>query len=93
MHIADILTKTFAVESVLLRSRKMAASGRESIAPEICAVFLHDAMARIDISARQVAGACGQGDAIRPGCEPIDAVALRQKIAIRLLARERYALG
>jgi butyryl-CoA dehydrogenase len=93
MHIADILTETFAMESVLLRSRKIAGSAKDTIAPEICAVFLHDAMARIESSARQVAGACGQGDAIRPGCEPIDAVALRQKIAIRLLARERYALG
>ena len=98
MHVADILTETFAMESVLLRSRKIVESGKVSIASEISTVFLRDAMARVEISARQVVGACRKPDATArladlSGYEPIDAAAFRQKIAIRLLARERYALG
>jgi len=99
MHIADIVTETFAMESVLLRSRKLAARGKETIAADICPVFLQDAMARVEISARRVLGACSQGDALRTNMtvlrrlaryEPADDVALRRKIAIRLLARERF---
>jgi alkylation response protein AidB-like acyl-CoA dehydrogenase len=92
MHIADILMETFAMESVLLRSRKMAVSEKDTIAPEICSVFLHDAMARVEFAARQVVGACSEPDPIPAGYEPIDTVTLRRKIAARLLERERYAL-
>ena len=98
MHIADIVTETFAMESVLLRSRKLAARGKETIARDICPVFLRDAMARVEISARHVLGACSEGDALRTNMtilrrlaryEPADDVMLCRKIAGRLLARER----
>jgi alkylation response protein AidB-like acyl-CoA dehydrogenase len=99
MHIADIVTETFAMESVLLRSRKLASRGRETIAAEICPVFLRDAMARVELSARKVLGACSQDDALRTNMtqlrrlaryEPADDVALHGRIASRLLARERF---
>src|SRR5262249_30818897 len=101
MYLADILTEAFAMESVLLRSRKVSGIGIESHASETCAVFLRDSMARVEISARNVIGACSEGDASRtnlavlrrlPRYEPVDAVALRRKIAGRLLARERYVV-
>jgi len=101
MAIADILTETFAMESVLLRSRKMAASGKEGPAAEICAVFLRDALARIEVSARDILGACSEGDSLRTYMtvlrrlaryEPVNTVALRRKIAGRILDRERYAV-
>ena len=99
MHIADIVTETFAMESVLLRSRKLEARGKETIAADICAVFLRDAMAREEISARKVLGACSEGETLRTNMtllrrlaryEPADDVVLRRKIASRLLARERF---
>jgi len=101
MYLADILTEAFAMESVLLRSRKVSGIGIESHASETCAVFLRDSMARVEISARNVIGACSEGDASRTNLavlrrftryEPVDAVALRRKIAGRLLARERYVV-
>jgi alkylation response protein AidB-like acyl-CoA dehydrogenase len=92
MHIADILTETFTMESVLLRTQKIAASREDNIASEICSVFLYDAMARVQFAARQVIGACSEPDRIRAGDEPIDTVNPRRKIAARLLERERYAL-
>jgi alkylation response protein AidB-like acyl-CoA dehydrogenase len=99
MNIADIVTETFAMESTLLRTRKLAASGKETSAAEMCAVYLRDAMGRVELAARNVLGACSEGDALRSNMavlrrfaryEPVDAIALRQKIAGRLLARERY---
>jgi alkylation response protein AidB-like acyl-CoA dehydrogenase len=99
MNIADILTETFAMESTLLRTRKLAVGGKETNAAEMCAVFLRDAMGRVEFAARNVLGACSVGDALRTNMavlrrlaryEPVDAIALRQKIAGRLLARERY---
>jgi alkylation response protein AidB-like acyl-CoA dehydrogenase len=101
MNIADILTETFAMESTFLRTRKLAGGGKETNATEMCAVFLRDAMGRLELAARNVLGACLEGDALRTDMtvlrrfaryEPVDAIALRQKIAGRLLARERYVV-
>jgi alkylation response protein AidB-like acyl-CoA dehydrogenase len=99
MSIADMMMETFAMESALLRARKLAASGKGGNAADMCAVFLRDAMARIEISARHVLGGCSEGDALRTNMavlrrlakyDPVNAVALRRQIAGRLLARDRY---
>ncbi len=93
MSIADIVMETFAMESSLLRVAKNGA-GRE-----LCAVFLRNAMSRIETSARTVLAACSEGDVLRTNLamlrrfakyDPVDAVALRREIARRLLAAERY---
>jgi alkylation response protein AidB-like acyl-CoA dehydrogenase len=100
INIADIVMEVFAMESTLLRSRKLA-PGKASIAAEMCAVFLRDAMARVEFAARNVAGACLEGDFLRKtmqvlrrfaAYDPPDAVAVRRRIAIRLIARERYVI-
>jgi len=71
------------------------------MAADICAVFLRDAMARIELAARNVAGACLEGDFLRKTMQvlrrlavydPPDTIALRRNIATRLIARERYTL-
>jgi alkylation response protein AidB-like acyl-CoA dehydrogenase len=99
MAIADILTETYAMESVLLRSRKQESRGKKTIAADMCAVFLRDAMARIEVSAREILGACSQGDALRTNMallrrlaryEPVDSMTLRRQVAVRLLAIERF---
>jgi alkylation response protein AidB-like acyl-CoA dehydrogenase len=101
MHLADILTETFAMESVFLRTCKLSASGRETVSGAMCSVFLRDAMGRIELAARNVLGACLGGEALNAnmmllrrlaGYEPVDSVALRRRVAGRLLARERYAV-
>ena len=93
MAIADIVMETFAMESSLLRVAKNGA-GRE-----LCAVFLRDAMSRIETSARTVLAACSEGDSLRTNMavlrrfakyDPVDSVALRREIARRLLSAERY---
>jgi alkylation response protein AidB-like acyl-CoA dehydrogenase len=101
MNIADITMEVFAMESSLLRARKLAASAKAPAAADISAVFLRDAMSRVEFAARNVAGACLEGDFLRKtmqvlrrfaAYDPVDAVALRRKIATRLSARERYVL-
>jgi hypothetical protein len=73
--------------------------GRETAAAAMCPVFLRDAMARIELAARDVLGACSAGEALLnnmallrrlAGYEPVDSVDLRRQVAGRLLARERY---
>ena len=100
MALADIIMEVFAMESALLRSRKLA-SRRATLATEMCAVFLRDAMARVEFAARQVLGACSEGGASRSNMQilrrlavydPIDAIPLRRNIAKRLLETEHYGL-
>jgi alkylation response protein AidB-like acyl-CoA dehydrogenase len=99
MSISDIVTEVLAMESTLLRNRKSAASGRGKDAADVCAVFLREAMDRVEISCRNVLGACLDGDALRQNMsalrsfanyDPIDAIGRRRNIANRLLAGERY---
>jgi alkylation response protein AidB-like acyl-CoA dehydrogenase len=101
MNISDIVMEVFAMESSLLRSRKLAASGKGTNAGNMCAVFLREAMDRVEVSARNVIGACSAGDSLRENMailrgfanyDPLDGVALRRNIAGRLLAAARYTV-
>lgn len=101
MNISDIVMEVFAMESSLLRSRKLAASGKGTNAANMCAVFLREAMDRVEVSARNVIGACSAGHALRENMatlrgfanyDPLDGVALRRNIAGRLLAAARYTV-
>src|SRR5579859_4313669 len=63
MNISDILMETYAMESVLLRTKKL--GGNRSNAPDMCSMMLRDAMSRIETAARNVVGACSEGGALR----------------------------
>lgn len=99
MALSDIIMETFAMESTLLRSQKLAVSGKGENAAEMTAVFLRDAMARIDVSARNVVAACSDGvsrpenvKALRQfvNYDPIDSVQARRNVAYRLLSAGCY---
>jgi alkylation response protein AidB-like acyl-CoA dehydrogenase len=101
MNIADIVMETFAMESALLRARKLARSGKGSIAGDACAVFLRDAMARVELSARNVLGSSSDPQRLRANMsalrrqavyDPVNSAVLRRKIAGHLLSRERYTV-
>jgi len=100
MNLSDIIMEVFAMESGLLRSRKLAAGGGVNAA-DACAVYLRDAIAKIELSSRTVLSACAQGEALRRNLsrlheyashDPVDSIALRRQIAGRLLASERYTV-
>jgi alkylation response protein AidB-like acyl-CoA dehydrogenase len=97
--IADVVMETFAMESARLRWKKSGKS--ESVAGDVCAVLLCDSMARIEAFARPVLAACSEGDALRTNMavlrrftkyEPVDSIALRGRIAERLLDAGRYVV-
>jgi butyryl-CoA dehydrogenase len=99
--LTDIGMNAFAMESVHLRTQKLARSGKGELASDMSAVFLADATQNIERAGRYVLAACSSGDALRANLavlrrftkfDPVNAVALRQKIAIRLLDIERYTV-
>jgi len=101
MNISDIVMEVFAMESSLLRSRKLTASGKGANAADMCAVFLREAMDRLEVSARNVFGASSAGHSLRENMatlrsfanyDPLDGAALRRNIAGRLLAAGRYTV-
>jgi hypothetical protein len=101
MNLSDIIMEVFAMESSLLRSRKLAAGGGGANAADACAVYLRDSIARLELSSRTVLSACAQGDELRrnlsrlrgyAGYDPVNTIALRRQIAVRLLANERYTV-
>jgi hypothetical protein len=99
MNLSDIIMEVFAMESAWLRSRKLGERNGANAA-DACAVYLRDAMARIEAAARTVLSACLDGGPLRQQLsrihlyadhEPVDAIAVRRRIAARLLASERYS--
>ena len=101
MNLSDIFMEVFAMESALLRSRKLAAAGGGANAADSCGVYLRDAIARIELSSRTVLSACAQGDELRRNLsrvreyasfDPVNSIALRRQIAGRLLSNERYTV-
>ena len=101
MNLSDIAMEVFAMESSLLRSKKLTSSGKSGSAPNICAVYLRDATARIEGFSRTVLSACCEGDVLRKRLValrgyadhvPVNSIALRRQIAARLLSSERYTV-
>jgi hypothetical protein len=101
LNMSDIIMEVFAMESTLLRSRKLAAAGGGANAADACAVYLRDAISRIELSSRTVLSACAQGDELRGNLarlrtyaahDPVNSIELRRQIARRLLASERYTV-
>jgi alkylation response protein AidB-like acyl-CoA dehydrogenase len=99
--LTDIMMNAFAMESVLLRTQKLAAQKKGDIAADMCAVFLREAMETVESAARTVLAASSEGDALRTNLavlkrftkfEPVNAIASRRRIAARLLEADRYAV-
>ncbi|MCC6392676.1 MAG: acyl-CoA dehydrogenase family protein [Bryobacterales bacterium] len=99
--ITDIGMNAFAIESVALRAKKLEHLGKGELAADYKAVFLPEAMEEIEKAGRYVLSACSSGDALRTNLavlkrftriEPVNSVALRRKIAGRLLELDRYSV-
>ncbi len=101
MNLSDITMEVFAMESILLRSQKLASAGAHANSLDICAVYLRDATARIEAFSQTVMSACSEGDVLRQHLAvvrryadytPVNSIALRRQIAGRLLSSERYTV-
>ena len=100
--ITDMAMNTFAMESAVLRTEKLAASRNPELASDMCAVFVREAMETVESAGRSVLAASSEGDMLRTNLavlkrftkfEPVNAIALRRKIAGRLLEAERYIVA
>jgi len=95
--VTDVLMNAFALESATARARK---TGKESAA-EMAAVFADETMENIKASAKTVLAACSEGDVLRTNLallrgltayELANSVALRRKIAARVLQAGKYVV-
>ena len=100
--LSDIVMETYAMESVLLRTKKiLQVQGAEKAALPVTAarVFVGDALDRVGKHARTVLAASAEGDTLRTQLallrrlfkrEPVNAVALRRQVARAALDANRY---
>jgi hypothetical protein len=101
-ELSDIVMECYAVESSLRRVQKAGASGAGasiSVMADAARVFLHDAADRVEIGARRALAAVLEGDMLRTQLavlrrflkrEPVDTVAMRQRISAAVQAGDRY---
>ncbi|HSR06685.1 MAG TPA: acyl-CoA dehydrogenase family protein, partial [Bryobacteraceae bacterium] len=85
--LADIAIQTFALESAELRAKKLGAH-----AQDLCALVRHHAEERIASATREIHAARGLEPPVRSSAAPVDTIALRRKIARRLLDAGRYVV-
>jgi hypothetical protein len=104
-HFADIAMETYALESALLRTRKKAAAvGEEACALQAAAAacFAQDALDRVEVSARRLLAALGEGDTLKTYLsalrrfttrEVANTVALRRRVAESAIEQGGYPLA
>jgi alkylation response protein AidB-like acyl-CoA dehydrogenase len=101
--IADIIMDAYAMESAILRARKLAAAQGEAAAAryvDMTRVFCSDAVARIDARAKNTLAGMAEGDELRTllaalrrftKLTPVNTIAARQRIADVMIAANKYA--
>lgn len=102
--IADMVIEVYAMESVLLRTLKLASAQGESAAAlpvAMTRVYLSQAMDKIEAFARKIIADVAEGDMLRTQMailrrlgkhDPVNAVGLRQEIAEKVIERGKYGL-
>lgn len=101
--LADSIIQIYALESALLRARKLSDAGKGSAAAgaAMTGLLADESIALIEQAARRVLAACGEGDMLRTQLAilrrlgrftPSDATSLSRTVAKAALALERYPL-
>jgi hypothetical protein len=101
--LADMISQVYALESALLRARKLAAAGRSSAEPAaaMTGLLADETMALAEQASRRVLAACGEGDALMTQLAilrrlarftPANPVALSRAVAKYAIALERYPI-
>jgi butyryl-CoA dehydrogenase len=101
--LADMIAQVYALESALLRARKIAASGggTAEAAAAMTGLLADESMGVAEQAARRVLAACGEGDMLRTQLAilrrlarftPGDAVGLSRTVARHCIQLERYPL-
>jgi alkylation response protein AidB-like acyl-CoA dehydrogenase len=104
--LADGIAGVYALESALLRARKLAATGKDASAPAsaaagIAGLLADETIAHAEQAARRVLAACAEGDLLRTHLAilrrlakstPADTVALSRSVARHCIQFERYPM-
>jgi butyryl-CoA dehydrogenase len=99
--LADAIAQVFALESCILRARKMAGNAKAKVAAQMTGLIAEEALSITNEAAKRVLAACGEGDELRTQLAilrrlgksmPADTVALSRAVAKECVALERYAL-
>jgi len=102
MGIADIIMDTYAMETAILRARKLAASQGEKAAErylDMTRVFCNDAVERIEAKAKNTLAGMSEGDELRTllaalrrftKLQPMNTIAARQRIANDMIAANKW---
>jgi alkylation response protein AidB-like acyl-CoA dehydrogenase len=101
--LADIIMQVFALESALLRARKLAAAGggAAEVAGAMTGLLADETIALAEQAARRILAACGEGDLLRTHLlilrrlakfTPANVVALSRTVARHCIQLEKYPL-
>jgi len=102
--IANMAIETYAMESAVLRARKIVERNAESaaLATAMTQVYLMSAMEKVEGAARMVLAAASEGDMLRTQMailrrlcrhDPFNTISLRQTIAQRVIEAGKYVLA
>jgi alkylation response protein AidB-like acyl-CoA dehydrogenase len=100
-ELADIIMQVYALESALLRARKLAAAGKASaeVAAAMTGLLAEETMDLAEQASRRVLAACAEGDLLRTQLAilrrlsrhtPADSVGLSRAVARQAIQLERY---
>src|SRR5215470_11276442 len=102
MGIADVIMDAYAMETAILRARKLVSSQGEAAAErylDMTRVFCNDAVERIEARAKNTLAGMSEGDELRTllaalrrftKLQPMNTIAARQRIADDMIAANRY---
>lgn len=99
--LADMIAQVYALESALLRARKLARAGKAAAeaAEAMTGLLADETMGLAEQAARRVLAGCGEGDMLRTQLAilrrlarftPADAAALSRTVARQAIQLERY---
>jgi alkylation response protein AidB-like acyl-CoA dehydrogenase len=103
--VADMIMETYACESGLLRARKQAERGGEDSArhmADMVTLYVHDAMDRVEVWARNALAQCAEGDELRTMLAgvrrltkhlPANRARLHDAIAATIIEADGYTVG
>jgi alkylation response protein AidB-like acyl-CoA dehydrogenase len=101
-RISDIVMEVYAMESVLLRVEKnLTRNVANDLHVNIVRTFVNDAMAQVEIYAREILSAIAEGDTLRTYLTvlkrlmkyvPLNSVVTKRAVADALIEKDRYAL-
>jgi alkylation response protein AidB-like acyl-CoA dehydrogenase len=99
--LADIIAQVYALESALLRAKKLATAKKPAakVAAEMTGLLAEETLAMAEQVAKRVLAACGDGDMLRTQLAilrrlvkstPTDTVALSRRVAQACVAADKY---